>query len=105
MSGLPFSKLFRVLGGAEALAERINALMDKCDAQEAQRPLTRSVIYAWSPSSFPMIWRTWVFVAALDAGLTEDQAIALCPELKPASALANFITWRKNQPRVPEAAE
>jgi len=102
MSGLPFSKLFRVLGGAEALAERINALMDKCDVQDAQRPLTRSVIYAWSPSSFPMIWRTWVFVAALDAGLRKDQAIALCPELKPAAGLVELISWRLG---VPEAAE
>jgi hypothetical protein len=105
MAGLTFSKLFRVLGGAEALAERINALMDRCDAREVQRPLTTSVIYAWSPSSFPMIWRQWTLAAALDAGLTEDQAMALCPELKPALALARLIVWRTSQPRMPEAAE
>lgn len=94
MAGRTFSKLFRVLGGAEALAERINALIDRLEAGAAQRRLLPGTIYSWGPNNFPVAWRPWVLAAALDAGMTKDQAVSLCPELKPAAALAQFISWR-----------
>lgn len=106
MAERDFFKFIRVMGGASGLADRINSLRDRLDVGAAQRACNERLVYSWTPAAFPMGWRQWALAAALDAGLTEDQAIALCPELKPASALANFITWRKNQPRVPaEVAE
>ena len=97
MAGRTFSKLFRVLGGAQALAERINALCDKLDIQAEQKRLTAGTVYTWGPDHFPMAWRHWVLAAALDAGMTKDQAVKLCPELRPALALATFIRWRLEQ--------
>jgi hypothetical protein len=105
MAGRDFSKFVRVMGGATGLADRINTLRDKLDIGAAQRPCNERVVYSWTPDSFPMGWRHWTLAAALDAGLTQDEATALCPELKPAAALAHFIHWRQQQKRVPEAAE
>lgn len=90
MAGTDFSKLFRVLGGAEALAERVNALRDRMDASQDIKPLTSAAIYAWTQNGFPMGWRHWVLAAARDAGMTHEQAIKLCPDLKSAAALAHF---------------
>ena len=105
MAEREFFKFLRVMGGARGLSDRINALRDRLDADAAQRPCNERIIYSWTPAAFPMVWRVWALAAALDAGLTEKEAIALCPELKVSAGLANFITWRKNQRRVPEAAE
>lgn len=106
MAEREYFKFLRAMGGATTLAERINALRDRLDVAAAQRPCNERVVYSWTPEAFPMGWRQWALAAALDAGMTEEQAFALCPDLKPASVLANFIVWRKNQPRIPaEAAE
>lgn len=92
MAGRDFSKLFRVLGGAQALAERINALRDRFEVGGAQPVLTARLVYKWSPVRFPMAWRSWVAIAAAEYGLTDEEAIALCPELKPAfESMAYFI--------------
>jgi len=106
MAERDFFKFLRVMGGATGLSQRINALRDRLDASAAQRACNERLVYSWTPAAFPMGWRQWALAAALDAGLTEDEACALCPELRPALALANFIIWRKSQPRIPaEAAE
>lgn len=102
MASRDFSRLIRVMGGARGLKDRINSLRDRLGVTDAQRDLTESAVYSWTPDVFPMGWRQWVLAAALDAGMTQDEAIKLCPELRPAAALANFIHWRQQQKRVPE---
>lgn len=97
MAGRDFSKFVRVMGGARGLADRVNTLRDKLNAARDQKPLTERTVYSWTPACFPMGWRQWVLAAALDAGMTQEDAIKLCPELKAAVALATFIAWRLEQ--------
>jgi hypothetical protein len=92
------SRLVRAMDGKRAVAERINALRDRFNA-ENQVALTERNMNAWH-ANFPMMWRQWLLAAAMDMGMPVDQAVAICPDLKPAACFALFLHHKLEKQRI-----
>lgn len=92
------SKLVKVLGGAQEVADSINALIDKHQAK-SQRYLSARTVYDWTRNHFPFSWRVWTLIAALDKGLRINEVVALCPEMREAASIAYYFTNRERESR------
>jgi hypothetical protein len=86
------------MDGKRAVVERVNALRDRFNATD-QIDLTPRNMNAWH-ENFPMTWRHWVLAAAMDMGMPIDQAVELCPDLKPAACLAFFLHHKLQKQKV-----
>lgn len=94
MPGSEIDKLVTAMGGAQEVVDRINTLIDILEAQP-QRPLTPRIIRDWSNREFPVPWRMWLLIAAIDMGLDRLTVMRLCPDLAPALSVARYFACRR----------
>jgi hypothetical protein len=94
LPGSEIDKLVTAMGGAQEVVDRINTLIDILEAQP-QRPLTPRIIRDWSRREFPVPWRIWMLIAAMDMGLPRETVVALCPDLMPALSVARYFACRR----------
>jgi hypothetical protein len=77
-------KLVTLLGGREEVAKRINAIRlsakgARCDGMPE---LTKRMVSWWWQENFALGWRQLLLAAAIDAGISAETAIEICPELQ-----------------------
>lgn len=87
-------RLIRALGGYPMACQRVNALRERLDWENGQRPLTERAMREW-PKTFPVGWRVWMLAAAVDAGYAQEEAVAICSALKVAKDLAEAAAKRR----------
>jgi hypothetical protein len=83
------SNLFKIMGGAQATADRINALIAL--TAHPHRLATIHIAHEWTQRGVSSGWHQWILAAALDTGLSARLILELCPELAPAATLAQWI--------------
>lgn len=87
------------LGGAKAVALQINKIRwagNVALKQDDGMPnLTDRMIRYWQAQQFALGWRQLLLSAALEAGMTADEAIAICPELAVAQYYARLTSTER----------